>query len=258
MKYYPGFKISYDLLKKNFIYSDEVFVSGIEERKLDDIRKSLKDSNCSGPAIVYVIAMDIGRKIDKEDLIKKNLLYGVCIYSKGKLGDEPVRSQGHIHSISNSCNSSTPEVYEIWEGEAIIYMQESVKNDPGKIYAIKAKEGEKVIVPPGWAHYTINANSEKNMIFGAWCIRDFGFDYNDVRKHGGLAYFPIFTEKDLKFIPNKTYKLKELIIKGPREYKEFNLDKDKPIYEQYLENRDKFRFVTNPNEYSEIWGNFIP
>lgn len=258
MKFYPGFIISYDLLKKDFVYSKDTFGPPVERRRLDDIRRSLRNPNCEGPEIVYTIAMDIGRKEDYNDLKARNLLYGACIYSKGKLGNEPVRSQGHIHSISSSCNSSTPEVYEIWEGEAIIYMQESAKDDPGKIYAVKVKEGEKVIVPPGWAHYTVNANPEKNMVFGAWCIRDFGFDYEDVRKHGGLAYFPIFDGKNLKFIPNKAYKLRELIIKEPREYKEFNLDKEKTIYEQYLENKDKFKFVTNPTEYNMIWKNFIP
>lgn len=258
MKFYPGFAISYNLSEKNFIYSKEIFGPQIERRKLDDIRKSLRDPNCEGPEIVYSIAMDIGRKKDKKDLIKRNLLYGACIYSKGKLGNEPVRSQGHTHSVSSSCNSSTPELYEIWEGEAIIYMQESAKDNPGRIFAIKGKEGDKIIVPPGWAHCTINANPEKNMVFGAWCIRDFGFDYKDVREHGGLAYFPIFNGKDLKFIPNKNYELKELIKKEPREYKEFNLCKNKSIYEEYLENKDKFRFITNPNEYDEIWKDFIP
>lgn len=49
------------------------------------------------------------------------------IFGDGIVGEEPVRSQGHIHVISPSCNASTCEVYEIWLGEAYIYMQETAR-----------------------------------------------------------------------------------------------------------------------------------
>ena len=59
-------------------------------------------------------------------------------------------------------------------------MQEYGKDDAGNCYAVHAKAGEVVIVPPGWVHATINANVEKPLTFGAWCVRDFGFDYEEV------------------------------------------------------------------------------
>ena len=61
-------------------------------------------------------------------------------------------SQGHIHAISPSCNASTCEVYEIWSGEAYIYMQQYGGDDAGNCYAVHAKAGDVVIVPPGWVH----------------------------------------------------------------------------------------------------------
>ena len=39
-----------------------------------------------------------------------------------------------------------------------------------------AKKGEVVIVPPGWGHQTVNANIHAPMVFGAWCVKDYGFD----------------------------------------------------------------------------------
>ncbi|KAA6321821.1 glucose-6-phosphate isomerase [termite gut metagenome] len=60
-----------------------------------------------------------------------HLLYGVVTYAAGTIGNEPVRSQGHIHVRSGFVNGySTPEVYEIWQGEAIIYMQEFGGDNP--------------------------------------------------------------------------------------------------------------------------------
>ena len=65
--------------------------------------------------------MDVGKEEHRALLNKLHLLFGVVTYSAGKLGQEPVRSQGHIHKISPYSGWSTPEIYEIWSGEAIIY-----------------------------------------------------------------------------------------------------------------------------------------
>ncbi len=254
----PGFDISVSEKPLNFIYGEGVFGPEIENRSLDSIRKSLKDHDAKGPEIVYSIAMDVGKTKDKEDLIKKNLLYGAVIYSKGKIGEEPVRSQGHIHSVSASCGSSTPEVYEIWQGKAIIYMQETAKDNPGRCFAVIAEAGDVVIVPPYWAHYTVNADPKQNMVFGAWCVRDYGFDYDEVRAHNGLAFFPILDYNDeINWIKNELYKNQELIVKKARKYKEFNLNEE-PIYTQYEKEREKFLFVANPMLKLKEWENFIP
>lgn len=89
--------------------------------------------------------MDVGKECDKEDIISRNLLFGIVTYAKGMIGKGPVRSQGHSHIISPSCGYSTPEVYEIWEGEAIVYMQESGSDDAGNCYAVYAKAGDILI-----------------------------------------------------------------------------------------------------------------
>ncbi|PRR83604.1 glucose-6-phosphate isomerase family protein [Clostridium vincentii] len=253
-----GIGIEFNFNTREFIYGTNNFGPITEKRKLDDIRKSLKNPNCNGPEIVYSIAMDVGLKEDREDLINRNLLYGACIYSNGMMDDEPVRSQGHIHAISSSCNYSTGELYEIWHGKAIIFMQESAKDNPGRVFVVEAEEGDVVFVPPGWAHYTVNASPENYMIFGAWCVRDYGFDYVDVRAHNGLSYFPIVKNGKIEFEKNPKYSECKLEIKKARKYEELKLDYTKSIYTQYRENRTKFDFVTNPFKYKEIWEKFIP
>lgn len=42
-------------------------------------------------------------------------------------------ARGHIHKVSPFSNWSTPEVYEIWSGEAIIYMQEYAGDSPDAV-----------------------------------------------------------------------------------------------------------------------------
>lgn len=256
--FYPGFSIEpvYDPL--GFSYGETVFGPAPENRTLDAIRPSLMQPDCAGPEIVYSIAMDVGERADRQAMLERNLLYGAVTYAKGLLGKEPVRSQGHIHAVSASCGSSTCEVYEIWSGRACIYMQESGQDDPGRCFAVMAGPGQVVIVPPGWMHCTISADPACHMTFGAWCVRDFGFDYKDVRRHRGVAWFPVVENGEMKFIPNENYQRRECRIKEPRIYEEFGLEPGKAIYTQFQEEPDRFLFVSQPESASEKWQDFVP
>ena len=135
MLFNPGLEINPVFSPMGFEYGQDVFGPEVENRMLDDIRKSLMDPACEGPEIVYSIAMDVGKKEHRALLEKMHLLYGVVTYAAGRLGNEPIRSQGHIHKVSSFSNWSTPEVYEIWTGEAIIYMQEYAEDNPGRCFA---------------------------------------------------------------------------------------------------------------------------
>lgn len=245
---------------KQFIYGEGVFGPTVaENRYLDDIRHSLLNKNVSGPDNIYTIAMDIGKKKDQLDLNQRGLLYGMVRYAAGKLGNEPMKSQGHIHAISKISNMSTPEVYEILEGRALIYMQEKVEKEAGKCYAVEAVKGEIVVVPPGWGHCTINTSTDRSMCFGAWCVRDYAFDYTTLKKQHGFAYSPVFDPQNhLIWNKNDHYTSAELVIKRPREYREFGIEKDVPIYYQYEQSPELFNFVSHPERYKAEWDKFIP
>ena len=258
MQYQPGFAIKADFKNMVFEYGHGTFGPEVERRMLDSIRGSLMDPSCTGPEIVYSIAMDVGKTKDYSELVRRNLLFGTVLYANGQLGEEPIRSQGHIHAVSQSCGESTPEVYEIWNGKAIIYMQESAKDRCGRCYAVEGLPGDIIVVPPGWAHATISADPNQPLVFGAWCVRDYGFDYKEVRSHRGLAYFPIVVEGELSWRNNPSYSAEPLVIKRPRIYTELSLRPFVPIYSQYEENHECFNFVINPSTVKDIWENFIP
>ncbi len=260
MKFNPGFDIKATTTPFGFKYGQDVFGPEVEIRTLNAIRSSLSDPNCDGPEEVYSIAMDVGKKEHLEKLKDIHQLFGVVTYAAGTIGKEPVRSQGHIHKKSAYANGwSTPEVYEIWSGEAIIYMQETANDDPGRCFAVRATPGDVVIVPPFWAHATISANTKEPLTFGAWCDRDYGFDYDDVRAHGGVAFFPfVDNESDIIWRPNNMYINLILIEKSPRIYSEFGLEPGKPIYTQFEEDMNKFIFVPRPDLFEEQWQKFEP
>jgi glucose-6-phosphate isomerase, archaeal len=241
-----------------FEYGDGVFGPKPEFRQLDAIRPSLRNPHCEGPDPVYSIVMDVGRNEHREELQKRMLLFGVVAYAAGTLGEEPVRSQGHIHAVAPHCGWSTPELFEIWEGRAIIYAQQTAGDDPGRCFAIEAAPGDQIVVPPGWAHAVINADPQSRMVFGAWCDRQYGFVYDGVRAHHGLAWFPIIAENAIRWEANSHYRPSELTVRKARSYSELQVDPKTPIYEQFAANPERVQWVSDPARFTELWPGFEP
>jgi glucose-6-phosphate isomerase, archaeal len=241
----------------NFTYDEGVFGPEPEFRRLDDIRRSLRNPRCAGPDPVYSIVMDVGRREHRDELERRMLLFGVVVYAAGQLGDEPVRSQGHIHAIAPHCGRSTPELFEIWEGHAIIYAQERADDDPGRCFAVTAGPGDKVVVPPNWAHSVINADPKAHMMFGAWCDRQYGFVYEAIRARHGLAWFPVLdAQQNIRWERNPAYRSTDLLIRSPRAYPELWLDPEVPIYEQFATNPDSVQWVSEPARAAPLWADF--
>jgi glucose-6-phosphate isomerase len=241
-----------------FEYGKGVFGPPSELRKLDDIRQSLRDRNCSGPDSVYGIAMDVGKASDAAELGKRFLLFGAVAYASGRLGEEPVRSQGHVHGLAPHSGWSTPELFEIWEGHALIYAQESVGDDPGRCIAVEAGPGDQVVVPPSWAHFVANASDTERMVFGALCERQYSFVYEGVRAHGGLAWFPVFRNSHIEWKANPRYLTSDLRVHGPRPYPELGLDAAVPIYRQFENNPEQVQWISEPARTAAVWPTFEP
>ncbi|MFZ4451028.1 glucose-6-phosphate isomerase family protein [Salibacterium aidingense] len=258
-KFDPGLGVRIDKDQMEFRYDQDVFGPQPEKRTLSDIRGSLKDPDCKGPDIVYSIAMDVGKKKHQKQLYQRKLLFGVVTYAAGALGEEPIRSQGHIHKASSHSGWSPPEIYEIWEGKAVIYMQEYADDFPGKCYAVQAGPGDVVVVPPGWAHATISADPAAPLTFGAWCDREYGFEYGKIRAHQGLAWYPILDDNfNIVWEHNDNYIYTNLIEKSPNKYENLDIIERVPIYKQFENNPDTFQFVSKPFLKRNAWENFVP
>lgn len=259
MKFNPGFEIEVTSDSMNFEYGHGVFGPAPEYRHLDAIRSSLRDPSCSGPNPVYAIAMDVGKAEHRAELERRQLLYGVVTYAAGKLGSEPVRSQGHVHKKSSHSGWSPPELYEIWQGRAFILMQEHAADEPGRCFAIEAGVGKTVVVPPGWAHATISADPQQPLTFGAWCDREYGFEYSEVRKRNGLAWHPLLTaEQRIEWVPNPRYQTQTLEVRLPRSYSDLGLDQCQPIYSLFEKNPEALQWISKPVLKEEVWRNFAP
>lgn len=115
------------------------------------------------------------------------------------------------------------------------------------------------MVPPGWAHCVINADPAHRMVFGAWCDRQYGFVYDGVRRHGGLAWFPVLTAKDeIEWRANPSYQKPNLHVHSARIYPELGLLPDRSLYQQYLEDPNSVLWVSDPARKQSLWRDFRP
>ncbi|MEA5013010.1 MAG: glucose-6-phosphate isomerase family protein [Candidatus Limiplasma sp.] len=254
----PGLAVFPTTDPLGFRYGPGVFGPEPELRPLDAIRKSLLDPQCEGPEVVYAIAMDVGEGRHRAELERRMLLYGVVTYAAGRLGREPIRSQGHIHAVSKHSGWAPPELYEIWAGKAIIYVQERVQDEPGQCIAIHAEAGDTVLVPPGWAHCTISADPTTPLTFGAWCDREYGFEYDAVRAHRGLAFYPVWDAGALRWEKNPSYGRCRVWEKAPEDYTALGVERGVPIYAQFARKPEAMQFVSEPALWAERWKSFIP
>ncbi len=256
-----GIDLRFDRASFEIIYGDGVSGPTTEVRTLDDVRASLADPEADGPRNLYAIAMDVAKDTDRPRLEQEMLLLGVVAYNAGRIGDEPIRSQGHVHAVSPHSGWSPPELFEIWEGTAIIYMQESAEDDAGRCYAVTAGPGERVIVPPAWPHMVVNADLERPMVFGAICDRGYaGFEYREVRRHGGLAFFPKIDQAGVSWDRNHAYTAAELCLTSPRDYSDLLGDypPGSAAYSAASEISGLFSFIPHPDRVADLWKGFVP
>jgi len=259
LSFNPGFDIRATSQPLGFNFGEGTFGPEPELRSLDAIRPSLRDSQASGPDPVYAIVMDVGRKVHIPELERRKLLFGAVTYAPGQLGDEVVRSQGHVHKVSAHSGWVAPEIYEIWAGKAFVYMQEFVADDPGRCFAIEAAPGDIVVIPPKWAHTSMSAEHSKQLTFGALCDREYGFVYEEVRRRRGLAWYALLDSAGrIYWEPNPRYHRSDLIIRKPGDYQSFGIERGLPLYTQFENNPNKLQWISKPGLVAALWNGFTP
>ncbi len=133
---------------------------------------------------------------------KDGLRYDITIIPFRMFGNEFPKTKGHYHPKEYG------EVYTVLQGEAIYLMQ---KEDLSDVYAVHAKEGGAVVIPPHYGHITINPGEEE-LIMANWVSPDFSSNYTPILEKKGGCYF--FTEEG--WIKNKTYgEIPELRFEEP-------------------------------------------
>lgn len=239
------------LKEETLLYSSEFEVT--PQPRLFSETKSVYLAETDPEYELYYMYRYFEKKIDADIFVKADTEYDITVIKPGKIGTEFIKTKGHYHALVPNTNLSYPEVYEIIEGE-IEYLIQTRPNDKKEteVVIIKAKKGDKIVVPPGYGHVSINVGSEvavssniqkRDLPAGA----DYGgFEYF----HGGAMY-----RTEAGWIKNPEYTIKSVKYVKPKEKPEWQLHKNRPLYQSFVDNPESFDFVTRPQNYdfSDVW-----
>ena len=225
-------------------------------RWLYDLRDVICDQNWLAKAKnteLYYMYRDLFlSKADGEKLREQGVRYDLTIIPPGMLGCEYVKTIGHYHPLVPSEWVTYPEIYEILEGEALYLLQ---KLDLSDVVAVNASAGDKVLVPPGYGHVTIN-RSNKILKMANFVARDFSSLYGPIKERAGGAYF--FTSSG--WIKNKrcpeSAELRRVEALGSAKLRSLGLIKGKEMY-PLLKEKGRLDYLVKPQEHLDLFDGLL-
>lgn len=198
---------------------------------------------------LYYMYRDLS--ISKKDALtikEHNLRYDITIIPPRMMGCEFVKTAGHYHPFVPGTDITYPEIYEVLSGEAQYLIQKPENDRIKDAVLIKAGEGDKVIIPPGYGHLTINA-SNKILKMANWVADNFESIYAPIREKGGGAYFLLQNG----IVRNQKYEdVPQLRVSNPVNLNEFGLQKNKEMY-GLVRDIGKLEFLTRPQDHGWLF-----
>jgi glucose-6-phosphate isomerase, archaeal len=190
--------------------------------------------------------------------VAADLEYDITVINSGVVGEELIKTVGHYHGYVPGTNITYPEVYEAIEGE-IEYLLQTRPDAEGNVDAVivKARTGDKVVVPPNYGHVSVNVGSGV-AISSNIQKRDLpaSADYGSFEAYRGGSLY----RKETGWVPNPAYSLRSTRTVRSKDIPEWGLVKNKSLYQSFLEAPEKFAFVSMPQNYdfSNVWEEINP
>lgn len=202
---------------------------------------------------LYYMYRDLSlSKKDSLTMKEHGLRYDITVIPPRMLGCEYVKTAGHYHPFVPGMVVTYPEIYEVLGGEAHYLLQKQGVEGIEDVILIKAGTGDKVIIPPGYGHLTINA-SNKILKMANWVARDFESIYSPIKEKRGGAYF--YLEDGMT--KNIHYEhVPEIRFLEPANLRKIGLQKHKEMY-GLVKDIEKLEFLTKPHEHKGFFEEFI-
>lgn len=202
---------------------------------------------------LYYMYRCFEREEDRKKFEKSQIEYDLTLIKAGEIGLERIKTVGHYHDYVPNTEITYPEVYEVIEGE-IDYLLQTKPDTEGhvNVVIVSAKKGDKIIVPPNYGHISINIG-EIPAVSSNLQKLDLPetADYETVKLNSGGALY----RKGSDWVNNNNYVISSLKKVKPKEKPEWGLEKEKPLYTSFIENPEKFGWLTEPQNYNftDVW-----
>jgi glucose-6-phosphate isomerase len=248
---YPSIGIEFDDMTK--LLSVEGDVRPPVVRHLDEMDAVLYDKQFAMEADprleLYYMYKDVTKKNDRLTFETNELRFDITIMSGHRLGKEFNKTLGQVHETGPS-GFSFPELYEVITGRAHYLLQQMHDGDLSRVVLVEAREGERVLIPPGWWHFTINPSSEL-LVMSNLIWRGVVPDYDSIRRRKGAAYFEL---NDGSFVRNASYeRVPELSwARGFPKLAE-RTKGNRSLYSSFVESPETYRCLRHPEDFQSMW-----
>lgn len=248
LKKQSGLPITFD---KDAIHLAKSLISEpVHMRTLEDARPYLMEHEATSKRKnLYLMYRDVHQEKDEELFRKNHIRYDITVLLPGTLGGkygEYIKTIGHTHPAM--------EAYEVLHGDAIFCLQ-YVGNEQNDVFYIGATKGEKVLIPSGVGHVTINIGDEP-LILADLFADNVKADYSLFKKRHGAAYWvrpPELADKGLTLTKNKKHAdIGDILVGEPDMLDTIGLSSKKPLYTTFVENPTTFSFLTSQKKEAHL------
>ena len=213
-------------------------------------REWLKDAS---DLKLYYMYRDLAEnEEDREKAVKEKIRYDITVLPPIMLGMEYNKTAGHDHPIVPRTNLTYPEIYEVLSGKVIFLLQDTQGDEINNVYAIEAKENDKIVIPPNYEHLMINASAQE-LKTANWICREFTANiYEEFKEKHGFCYYAVKSEmgKEIEWVKNKNYTgVPPLKFLGPNlGLEKFGIKREEKLYD-LIKTPEKLNFLKTPQDY---------
>lgn len=200
--------------------------------------------------IAYYMYNGVYHNADADRLAGTSIRYELTLIPARRLDREYIKTFGHLHTTEPNSGLTYAEVCEVLAGTAHFFLQTLDPSGPdaSQAFYIEAAAGDKIIIPPGFDHLTINPGPGP-LLFSDVIALDVKGIYDRYRATHGAAYLETAdADGQPQFIPNPHYRqvapLKKLTTK---DYPELELTASLPLYTAFTRSQGQnWSFLTDP------------
>lgn len=236
--------------KNGVVFGKSMVKPELEIKSYNKYRRFFKNQKLDNDQKMYYIYRNSCLRKDLPVFKKYGLRYDITAILPGNIGDEPIRTIGHIHKNLGKIGQPN-EIYQVLYGTAL-FLLHNIKTET--IYPIQRNAGQKIVIPGNCAHITINNSPDKPLIIAnIFTNKKNVSDYKFFEKTSGPAWYPTRNKNKITFVKNpkaaKNLKISSL-------YKKCSLPKGisqaTPLYEEFINNPDRFAFLSQPNRFKRL------
>jgi glucose-6-phosphate isomerase len=236
------------------VFGPDVVVDEFKARLLDELADvALEPGACRGSQeVAYYMYNGVYRSGDAALLDGVPMRYELTLIPPRRIGREFVKTFGHRHCPEPGSGMDYAEICEVLVGTAHFLFQTLDASGPDASFAlcVEATAGQKVLLPPGFDHCTINSGPEPLLFSDVIALGASGI-YDRFRATRGAVYLEVAEDGRPQFMANPTYRdVPPLEWIEPKDYPDLHLTTDEPLFTVFLREKGaSWPFLIDPRRF---------